>query len=325
MSTLEPPESTLDLDQVDGILRHLDSLECLASSRSQNLSASIENFGAFSLQEGSFLAHVDGLDVTRPSTTQIDQSDHGSALISGSGSGCLGYESLNDFFEPEAACELGDLHEQPLPGDIPPQADPAVSAVSVLPEIISNPSDHFSNTVYGQSLDSEEVLPQRGHDGSPTNKSLGFATKTNPPENLAVPYQERFLMWHYRERVVNLFCVIDNAKSPWKTIHLPRVLQCSGELSFGGTTTRIRDALRNSLLSISAFYLSNEDRAHRREDEAMNWNMIASRYRCNAIGLLKCAVENDLYADEEIKYKEFLATMLSMVTINVSHLPILPG
>lgn len=75
-----------------------------------------------------------------------------------------------------------------------------------------------------------------------------------------------------------------------------------------------------TLFSISAFYLSNEDRDHKRNDEAANWGTVASRYRCDAIGLLKCAVETDLYADEKIKYKEFLATMLSMVTINVIYL-----
>jgi arginine metabolism regulation protein II len=109
-------------------------------------------------------------------------------------------------------------------------------------------------------------------------------------EDLVVPSQERFLMGHYRNRVVNIFCVIDNAKSPWKTIHLPRVLQGGGELSFGGTTTRIRNVLRNSLLSISAFYFSNDLRANRRNEEAENWGTIASRYRCDAIGLLKYAL-----------------------------------
>jgi arginine metabolism regulation protein II len=129
-------------------------------------------------------------------------------------------------------------------------------------------------------------------------------------------------MMHYSHRVVNLFCVIDNAKSPWKTIHLPRVLQSAGELSFGCPTTRIRDALKNSLLSISAFCLSNDYRSNRREKEASSWANIASRYRCDAIGLLKYAVETNLYAGERPKYKEFLATMLSMITINVRRIPL---
>lgn len=319
MSTLEPLESVLDWDQVDGILRYLDSLEFLAKSRGQGFNANIENFGVFSLQEVSPPARADELDIIHPSTTPVCQSDPRSDLIFDSESVFLGSESSNTSFTPEGACNLGDFHEQQLPLDFPCQPDPAAPAVSVLPEIISNPSNNFGNALHDQYLYAEAELPQGGHDSSSTSKRLDLVTINNSPENLVVPFQERFLMWHYRERVINLFCVIDNAKSPWKTIHLPRVLQCSGELSFGGTTTRIRDALRNSLLSISAFYLSNEDRVHKRNDGATNWGTIASRYRCNAIGLLKCAVETDLYADEKIKYKEFLATMLSMVTINVSH------
>lgn len=307
----------MDWHQIDSILRYLNSLEFLANSRSQGLSANIENFGVFSLEEGSSPARVDELDVIRPSTAQACQSDCGSDFIIDSESVFLGSEPSNAFFELEAACKLSDHHGQQLPLNFPPQPDSTASAISVLPEIISSLPSSFGNAVHGQSLDSEGVFP---HDSDPMNKRLDFATITKSPDNMIVPFQERFLMWHYKERVVNLFCVIDNAKSPWKTIHLPRVLQCSGELSFGGPTTRIRDALRNSLLSISAFYLSNEGRDHKRNDEAANWGTIASRYRCDAIGLLKCAVETDLYADEKIKYKEFLATMLSMVTINASHL-----
>lgn len=133
----------------------------------------------------------------------------------------------------------------------------------------------------------------------------------------AITEQERFLMSHYMNRVVNLFCVIDNGKSPWKTIHLPKVLQGAGELSFAGETTRIRNALRNALLSISAFYLSNDSHTSHREAEAKKWGEVASRYRYDAIGLLKEGVEMDLYGKERPKYKEFLATMLSMITINV--------
>lgn len=153
-----------------------------------------------------------------------------------------------------------------------------------------------------------------------TNKTeQAFPPPTNALVNLVTPSQERLLMDHYRNRVVNLFYVIDNAKSSWKTIHLSRVLQGAGELSFRGTTTRIRDALRKALLSISAFYLSNNHRARHRTDEAECWGTIALRYWCDAIGLLKYAVETDLYGDK--RPKEFLATMLSMVTINICQPP----
>lgn len=133
-----------------------------------------------------------------------------------------------------------------------------------------------------------------------------------------VPREERFLMDHYRNRVVNLFCVIDNRKSPWKTIHLPLVLQSAGELSFGAETTKIRHALRFALYAISGFYLANEHRNAVRSNEASHWHNIASRYRGEAIKLLAEALKCDLYSHHRPRYKEFLATMLSMITINVS-------
>ncbi|KAK7414255.1 arginine metabolism regulation protein II [Neonectria punicea] len=129
--------------------------------------------------------------------------------------------------------------------------------------------------------------------------------------------QEQFLMSHYVNRVVRLFCVIDNAKSPWKTIHLPRALQSVGELTIVGSTSRIQGALRNALLSISAFYLSNDNKSRSRDDDALKWANEAAWFRCKAIKLLKDAVENDFYSVPKPKYKEFLATMLSMISINV--------
>lgn len=124
-------------------------------------------------------------------------------------------------------------------------------------------------------------------------------------------------MHHYIHKVVNLFCVIDNSRSPWKTIHLPRVLQSTGELSFVGSTTRIRDALSKALLSISAFYMSNDYTARQCTDDARIWANRATRFRGDAIARLRQAVETDLYTGEKPRYKEFLATMLSMITINV--------
>ncbi|KAL4908868.1 fungal-specific transcription factor domain-containing protein [Aspergillus multicolor] len=128
---------------------------------------------------------------------------------------------------------------------------------------------------------------------------------------------ERFLLNHYANRVVNIFCVVENERNPWKAIHLPKALQTVGELSLTGSTSRIRQALLSTLLSVSAFCLFNYRKSQLRRDEALHWKATAEELRCKAIELLKGAVENDLYMCPRPKYKEFLATMLSMVTINV--------
>ncbi|KAJ5863096.1 hypothetical protein N7455_007164 [Penicillium solitum] len=312
----EPLEYTLDWDQVDGILHYLDSLESVVNPRSEDVSANIQNFGVFRVQQ-STSEGVDEHNVTPPCTAEACQPEDGYDLIFDPESVSMESEPWNDNSEAGAAWSLCNLHGQPLTLDFTQQQELA-HAVPVPPGNASNPPAYTRHVAQSQPLESEEpILPQGGERNTPNKTQHISSPMTNTLESLVVPSQERLLMRHYSHRVVNLFCVIDNSKSPWKTIHLPRVLQSAGELSFGCTTTRIRDALKNSLLSISAFCLSNDHRSHHRAEEARNWGTIASRYRCDAIGLLKYAVETDLYADKRPKYKEFLATMLSMITINV--------
>lgn len=158
----------------------------------------------------------------------------------------------------------------------------------------------------------DDILPQHCQWQTPN----GTIIRNPCPHSL--PEQEQFLMYHYSHRAVNLFCVIDNRKSPWKTIHLPRALQSIGQLTIAGASSSIRDALRNALLSISAFYLSNDSKSRLCSDESARWTRKATMLRGQAIELLKDAVENALNDKAVPKYKEFLATMLSMITINVS-------
>lgn len=316
---LEPIEYALHWEQVDGILHYLDSLESVVNPRSEDVSANIQNFGVFRVQQ-SIPSGVHDLNVTAPCTTELCQPDDGYDIIFDPESVSIESEPWNDNSEAGAAWSLCNLHGQPLALDFTQQQELAPAVVTVPSGNVSNSPAYARHAVQAQPLEPEELIPRQRTESIPSNKSHHVSSPlTNTLESLVVPSQERLLMRHYSHRVVNLFCVIDNSKSPWKTIHLPRVLQSAGELSFGCTTTRIRDALKNSLLSISAFCLSNDHRSHRREGEAKSWGTIASRYRCDAIGLLKYAVETDLYADKRPKYKEFLATMLSMITINVRY------
>ncbi|ETS76906.1 hypothetical protein PFICI_10780 [Pestalotiopsis fici W106-1] len=118
-------------------------------------------------------------------------------------------------------------------------------------------------------------------------------------------------------RVVNLFCVVGNPKTPWKLIHLPRVIQSVGDLSITGSVTRIRSALQSALLSISAFCISNDHKNRQEVDKAAYWSNEAILLRGKAIQHLKLAVEHDFRPEAMPRYKDFLATMLSMISINV--------
>ncbi|KAB8275402.1 fungal-specific transcription factor domain-containing protein [Aspergillus minisclerotigenes] len=159
----------------------------------------------------------------------------------------------------------------------------------------------------------------------------GYASQTPPltsqvlsptpflvrPTSSHLSSDENFLMYHYSHRVLYLFSVIDHEKSPWKTVHLPIALQAMGELSMQGSTSMIREALLCTLLGISSFLLSNDGQSHMRADDAIGWRATASKYRCKAINLLRNAVECYFYAKSPPKYKEFLATTLSMITMDV--------
>lgn len=129
---------------------------------------------------------------------------------------------------------------------------------------------------------------------------------------------ERLLMHYYTTKVVHIFPVLDSPKSPWKTFHLPRVLQSAGEMAIHGSTSQIRSALRSTLLSISAFYLSKHMGSRSQVEEATKWGTEAMHYHGSAMNLLNKSVNARFTSTERPKYKEFLATMLSMVSINVS-------
>ncbi|KAH6973716.1 fungal-specific transcription factor domain-containing protein [Ilyonectria sp. MPI-CAGE-AT-0026] len=317
----EPPASILSWNQVDAILRFIDTLESgWASSHSEHVCASIHNFGVFGLErpcpaDVPNLPHEIG---NSPPKNNVPVDFTTDPLPPGF---LEPLEPLQSFASPSysetaAAWDLCNLHGdqshlQSL--DFTDQQDSVASDV-----VLSNALSHIPQRP------TQQDTPYFADDAKQTKQSTPEETwhlvsypqfRSIAPN--AITEQERFLMSHYMNRVVNLFCVIDNRKSPWKTIHLPKVLQGAGELSFAGETTRIRNALRNALLSISAFYLSNDSHTSHREDEAKKWGEVASRHRYDAIGLLKEGVEMDLYGKERPKYKEFLATMLSMITINV--------
>lgn len=167
-----------------------------------------------------------------------------------------------------------------------------------------------------------DIFDFQGTDGShpvPDTWEINFSPvipRPLSPEHLSG--NERLLMHYYGTTVVHLFPVLDSPKSPWKTVHLPRMLQSAGEMVVDGSTSQIRAALRTTLLSVSAFYLSKHNRLQSRSDEATKWRREAMHFHGTAMTLLKDSVKTRSTSTVRPKYKEFLATMLSMISINVN-------
>ncbi|KAI8712673.1 Zn(2)-C6 fungal-type domain-containing protein [Fusarium sp. LHS14.1] len=175
-----------------------------------------------------------------------------------------------------------------------------------------SPSYNYSGHQNPANNQEDSARDLSANEGSQTAPSFSLPPQPSPE----LTGKERFLMHHYMNRVVHLFCALDNPKSPWKTIHLPRALQSAGELVIQGSTSQIRGALRNALLSVSAFCLSN-DKVQIQDEDARKWRKDGICYRGIAIKLLSEAIAPASFSKCRPKYKEFLATMLSMISINV--------
>ncbi|KIV83157.1 hypothetical protein PV11_05207 [Exophiala sideris] len=145
-----------------------------------------------------------------------------------------------------------------------------------------------------------------------------FSLSWSKPRSTFLSPDDCFLLNYYIHKVLRIFCIVDNAKSPWRTLHLPRALQSCGESSALGATSYTRNCLLHALLSTSAYSLVNNLRLEGRTEDVEKWSRKALQLRYKAIGLLRDAVEHDLHSKNRPKYKELLATMLSMVTIDVA-------
>ncbi|KAH9242544.1 hypothetical protein K456DRAFT_1743728 [Colletotrichum gloeosporioides 23] len=307
-----PIKQVLSWSQVDGILKTIESFDA-ASSCGENGHLHVQNFGVFmatrALESNDFGLNEDVMPNGHIETNISNQTpgsdldDHHSPPHVVNSQTPDGFASPSNS-EAAVAWELCNLHEH--------QARRPSVIRHWQPQTLSDGASKIKaiRTSSSQISETEQSPPQY------QRQHTGIILPKSPPMSI-FPSQDRFLMHHYVHTVVNIFCVIDNAKSPWKTIHIPRAIQGIGEMDVMGSTSRVRSALRNALLSISAFFLANVRASESHPNEAVKWVEEAMQYRYNAIGLLKQAVESDLYSGGKPKYKEYLATMLSMITINI--------
>ncbi|GME49846.1 hypothetical protein FDECE_9932 [Neofusicoccum parvum] len=129
--------------------------------------------------------------------------------------------------------------------------------------------------------------------------------------------QVKHLLDHYSKNVLRIFSILDNKNTPWSSFHLPRALQCCSELEVVGRSTPARSALLHAILSVSAYNLQCRHASQNQEAVARKWAEIGSKYRMQALDFLKTSAGDPLVATTNSEYKELLAAMLSMVTIDV--------
>lgn len=130
--------------------------------------------------------------------------------------------------------------------------------------------------------------------------------------------QVKYLLDHYSNNVLHIFSILDNKDTPWRNFHLPRAYQCCTELEVVGKSSPARSALLHAILSVSAFHLQNKHMHLNQTETAMKWANIASTHRFQALDYLTTSAADPLTASTNSEYKELLAAMLSMVTVDVS-------
>ncbi|KAF5598647.1 Component of the argr regulatory complex [Fusarium pseudocircinatum] len=304
-SKITPDANSLALSysRVNHILNTLDSLDsqCKATG-TKDISVFIEFFGAFGTGQ-----EAPPVPMTQTCTTKsiTDSRDEISLVEVDSSPSPIGEQSNDN--SPLSSCRsfgpCGGGDNQVLTFD----------QITDLGHVDDSPNEIDVVCMEDHNVieDGETQLPLNFSDSLTATSFILFPT----PSFLSC--NERFLLYHYAKRVLYIFCVVDHEKSPWKTIHLSRALHAVGELTVQGTTSRIQNALTSTLLATSAFLLANDNKLSHRTDEARNWRTAAENYRGKAIKLLRDAVEQEFYHESPPKYKDFLATTLSMITINV--------
>lgn len=279
-------QAVLSARQVDNILKYLDAAEQTVLSSGNDAAVYDHNFAVFASRPARTSTSDQGSPWRPPSRENPEPclSTHVNNV-----SGHTGHSAYDGNSHIDNTHDIYD--DRSLEGVNVPVLD------AILTTEMPPTSGYATDSPYTGALDVVEV--HRAVDnvwldagGSPTSSPCSG-------QNL-----DHFLMRHYAERVCHLFCVIDTIKSPWKTIHLPRALQSMGELSITGKTTTVRSALSNALLSISAWYLSNDHHRHQNTELGRRWAGIAARYGYDAIAMLKRAVEVDMYSSPKPKYKE---------------------
>lgn len=133
-----------------------------------------------------------------------------------------------------------------------------------------------------------------------------------PTNSLHFNYESRYLLDHYVRKVAPIMTVIAHPQSPWKSIHIPRVVVAIGDLVATGKTTSARNALLNAILAVSAFHLQREFLQN--SDAQTHYLNFGLQLKAEAYKWLTESLMNDLGNQ---KYKDVVAAVLSMVSIDI--------
>lgn len=122
--------------------------------------------------------------------------------------------------------------------------------------------------------------------------------------------QGQYLLWHYRENVVNLMTVISTSNNPWLSIYLPCAYAAVADITIQGKTTHARSASLHAMTATAAFHI----RLRYSEDSAgfMFYTNLGDKLCQIALNqLAKCLTGKNVG-----KYKDILVALLATNTMD---------
>ena len=128
----------------------------------------------------------------------------------------------------------------------------------------------------------------------------------------------RTLLNHYQQSVVELYTpALPSSESPWKVLYLPKVLGCIGEIMLSGDGPHVMMCLLFSILATSAYGMQVLEEQGSSQNNA--YQDLGRSFAIKAKSRLKLALAQiSAYPSANLKYKDYLVALLSMVTIGVS-------
>lgn len=126
-----------------------------------------------------------------------------------------------------------------------------------------------------------------------------------------VPPNVKYLLDHFTDRFIGVVSF-----TPWELLHIPRVMETLGELTIWKTPTHFRAALFYAVLAVSAYHI---DRSTSSRETAGHWWRVGTSHYQRAVLELGKGWEEQQGPLQKAAYKDVLTTLLTMVTVCVSH------
>ncbi|KPM42113.1 hypothetical protein AK830_g4449 [Neonectria ditissima] len=126
----------------------------------------------------------------------------------------------------------------------------------------------------------------------------------------------RLLLERYQHALVPCFSPARiQSKSPWETLHIPKVYETLGQFMVTGDAGNSKVSLLFAVLGASAFHLDILNPSS--NETALPWRIVGERYRVQAKARLKTCLQSLSTGLKQEDYDDVLMALLSMVTLCV--------